>query len=236
MRYAATNVERYLRGHRERRQAIASMAVAGPQGHFVVITLAPFPGGRLVRWVLPVAWETQAYESEGPPRHRLGTRPHYAAMDAERSDALARHERLLARLEAGTFEAETGRDVLRPVVPAVGAAARAYERGDAPGALRALEEAIRCASRLDVTQRFFHLYQEAYLMRALILEAVAPDRGTEAYRDFIAVCAGLAERQPATWQAMAWARAAVERLTPYPCARRRPPQDPARAEEFDEER
>ncbi len=142
--------------------------------------------------------------------------PRYAALSASQDEALSRHEALVARLEAGTFETETAREVLAPIRPLLDRGAEAFQAGDCKGALVAFEEAIRVAGRMDSIRHFLHLYQETFLMRALTLEFLDPDAAKAAYREFIQMCADLPSRHPETLRGAARAREAIERLTPIP--------------------
>jgi hypothetical protein len=69
---------------------------------------------------------------------------------------------------------------------------------------------------MDAVHHFLHLYQEVFLMRALALEADDPEAAKAAYREFIALYAGLPSPHPEVLRAVARAREAIERLTPIP--------------------
>jgi len=114
------------------------------------------------------------------------------------------------------FEAGVSREILGAIGPSVDRASHGFRAGDFSGAIAALDEATGIAGRLDATQSFLRLYQEAFLMRGLALERIDPAKGKQAYRDFIERCAGLAPYHPDTLRAVAWAREAVERLVPIP--------------------
>jgi len=140
----------------------------------------------------------------------------------------------VARLEAGTFETETSREVLASIRPLMDRGVEAFKAGDHRGAVAAFEEAIRIARRMDAVRCFVHLYQETFLMRALTLECIDPDAAKAAYREFIRLYADLPSHHPDTLRGVAKAREAIERLTPTPhegSTRRR-----ARAEEWAPER
>jgi hypothetical protein len=91
-----------------------------------------------------------------------------------------------------------------------------YQVGDLEAARAALEEALRVAGRMDAVHHFLHLYQEVFLMRALVLEGDDSEAAKAAYREFIALSAGLPSPHPEVQRAVARARAAIERLTPIP--------------------
>ena len=216
MRYPAANIQRQLQGILEPRPAVAAIAVSTDTEHYVVLTLAPLRAVRLFRRASKPLWETRVYVAEPPPKARLQAKAHYAVFDVNRVEALRRSERLVGWLEAGVFEAGVSREILGAIGPSIDRAADAFRAGEVSVAIAALDEAIGIASRLDATQSFLRLYQEAFLMRGLALERIDPARGKQAYRDFIDRCAGLAPYHPETLRAVAWAREAVERLVPIP--------------------
>ena len=216
MRYPASNVQHQLRGLLEPRTPLAASVVSTAGAHYVVLTLAPLAAARLFRHGTRGLWETRVYVSEPPPKVRLAARAHYAVLDANQTEALLRHERLMDRLEAGSFEAETGREIVSAIGSSVDRAAAAFRADDFPGSVTALDETIAIAGRLDATQSFLRLYQEAFLMRGLALERIDAAKGKQAYRDFIDRCALLAPCHPETLRAVAWAREAIERLVPIP--------------------
>jgi hypothetical protein len=216
MRYPASNLQHQLQGLLEPRPLLAATGVSIGAEHYVVLTLAPPRAARLLRHGTRGLWETRVYASEPPPKARLQARAYYAAFDGSRPEALHRYERLVDRLEAGSFEVETSREILGAIGPSMVRAADAFRGGDFSGAVAALDEAIGIAGRLDATQSFLRLYQEALLMRGLALERIDPAKGKQAYRDLIERCAGLAPCHAETLRAVAWAREAVERLAPIP--------------------
>jgi hypothetical protein len=216
VRYPAANLQRQLQGLLEPRPAVVATAVSTETEHYVVLTLAPPRAARLVRRRSRALWETRVYVTEPPPKARLQARAHYAVFDANRAKALHRYERLVSCLEARSFEAVISQEILGTIGPSVDRAADAFRGGNFSSAVAALDEAIDIAGRLDATQSFLRLYQEAFLMRGLALERIDPAMGKQAYRDFIERCAGLAPYHPDTLRAVAWAREAVERLVPIP--------------------
>jgi tetratricopeptide (TPR) repeat protein len=226
MRYPVPNIRLKLQAVREPRKSLASTLVATGAGHFVVLTLAPLKAARLMGQGPRALWETRVHESDPEMRVGLGSALRYAAFSATESEALARHEALVARLEAGTFETETAREVLAPIRPLMDRGAEAFKAGDRRGAVAAFDEAIRVARQLDAVRHFLHLYQEAFLMRALTLECLDPDGAKAAYRELIQLYADLPSHHPETLCGVARAREAIERLTPTPhegSARRRIP-------------
>lgn len=234
MRYPVPNLRVKLQGLRESRKPLASTLVGTDVGHFVVLTLAPLKAARLMGRGPHALWETRVHESDPEVCVGLGSALRYAAFSETEAEALARHEALVARLEAGTFETETAREVLAPIRPLMDRGAEAFKAGDHRGAVAAFEAAIRIARRMDAVRHFLHLYQEVFLMRALTLERIEPDAAKAAYRELIQLYAHLPSHHPDTLRGVAKAREAVERLTPTPregSARRR-----ARAEEWAPER
>ena len=228
MRYPVPNIRLKLQGIREPRKSLASTLVETDAGHFVVLTLAPLKAARLMGQGPHALWETRVHESDPEVRVGLACAPRYAAFSETETEALARHEALVARLEAGTFETETAREVLAPIRPLMDRGAEAFKAGDHRGAVAAFEEAIRIARRMDAVRHFLHLYQEVFLMRALALECIDPDAAKAAYREFIQLYADLPSHHPDTLRGVAKAREAVERLTPTPregSARRRAQAD-----------
>ncbi len=224
MRYPVPNIRLKLQLFREPRKPLASTLVETDAGHFVVLTLAPLRTARVRGQGSRAQWETRVHESDPEVRIGLGSPPVYAAFSATGAEALGRHEALAGRLEAGTFETETAREVLAPIRPLMDRGAEAFKAGGPRGAVTMFEEAIRIASRMDAVRHFLHLYQEAFLMRALALECFDPDAAKAAYREFIQSYADSPSHRPETLRGMAKAREAVERLTPTPhggSARRR---------------
>jgi hypothetical protein len=216
MRYPVPNIRLKLQGLREPRKPLASTLVETDAGHFVVLTLGPLKAARLMGQGPHALWETRVHESDPEVRVGLGSAPRYAAFSETEAEALARHEALAARLEAGTFETETAREVLVPIRPLMERGAESFKAGNHRGAVAAFEEAIRVARRMDAVRHFLHLYQEAFLMRALTLERIDPDAAKSAYREFIQLYADLPSHHPDTLRGVAKAREAVERLTPTP--------------------
>ena len=216
MRHPVPNIHLKLRALREPRSPLASTSVVNEAGQFVVLTLAPLKTARLMGQGPRALWETRVYAFDPQGSVGLGTTPRYAVLNASQAEALDRQEALVARLEAGSFERETAREVLAPVRPLMHQAAKAFGAGDPRRAVAALDETIRIAGRMDVLHTFLHLYQEAYLMRALALECTGPDAAKAAYRDFIHLCSGLPAPHPDTLRGVARAREAIERLTPTP--------------------
>jgi tetratricopeptide (TPR) repeat protein len=228
MRYPVPNLRVRLQGLRESRKPLASTLVGTDVGHFVVLTLAPPNAARLMGQGPHALWETRVHESDPEVRVGLASAPRYAAFSETEPEALARHEALVARLEAGTFETETAREALAQIRPLMDRGAEAFRAGEHQGAVAAFEEAIRVARRVDAVRHFLHLYQEAFLMRALTLECIDPDAAKAAYREFIQLYADLPSHHPDTLRGVAKAREAVERLTPTPregSARRRAQAD-----------
>jgi hypothetical protein len=200
----------------ESRAPLAATRVVTEAGHFVVLTLIPGNAARLRGRGRQPLWETRVYFSEPPPRIGLGSRPHYVVLDAARDEAAARHELLVGRLEHGSLEPGTSRDILCALRPFLDRAAEAFAAGDAPGALAALDDALRVAGELDGVHSFLHRYVEIYLMRGLALEEIDLPRATAAYRQLIALYADYPSHHPETLRGVARAREAVERLTPVP--------------------
>ena len=224
MRYPVPNIRLRLQGLRELRKPLAATLLETESGHFLVLTLAPLRAARLMRQGPRALWETRVHESDPEVRVGLGSAPIYVTFSATETEALARHEALVARLEAGTFETETAREVLAPIRPLMDRGADAFKAGDHQGAVAVFEEVIRLGRRLDAVRRFLHLYQEAFLMRALALECFDQEAAKEAYREFIQLYADSPSHHPETLRGVAKAREAVERLTPTPregSARRR---------------
>lgn len=216
MRHPVPNISLKLQGLREPRKPLASTLAVTEAGHFVVLTLAPLKAARLMGQGVRTLWETRVHESDPEVRAGLASSARYAAFSLTEAEALARHEALVARLEAGTFETETGREVLAPIRPLMDRGADAFRAGDHRGAVAAFEEAIRIARRMDAVRHFLHLYQEAFLMRALTLECLDPDAAKAAYRELIQLYAALPSHHPDTLRGVARAREAIERLTPTP--------------------
>jgi hypothetical protein len=216
MRYPVPNLRLRLQGLREPRKPLAATLVVTEAGYFVVLTLAPLKALRLMGQGPRSLWETRVHETDREVRVGLGSVPRSAVLSLTEAEALARHEALAARLEAEAFETETGREVLAPIRPLMDRGAEAFRAGDHRGAAAAFEEVIRVAGRMDAVHSFLHLYQEAFLMRALMLECIDPDAANAAYRDFIRLCADLRSRHPDTLRGVAKAREAFERLTPTP--------------------
>jgi len=216
MRQSVPDLQRKLQGLREPRKSLASTLVETDAGHFVVLTLAPPTAARLTGRGPHALWETRVHESDPEVRVGLGSVPVYVTFSATEAETLARHEALVARLEAGTFETETAREVLAPIRPLMDRGAEAFKAGDHRGAVAVFEEVIRLGRRLDAVRHFLHLYQEAFLMRALVLECIDPDAAKAAYREFIQLYADLPSHHPETLRGVAKAREAVERLTPTP--------------------
>jgi hypothetical protein len=205
-----------LRAIHEPRKPLASTLVVTAAGQFVVLTLAPLRTARLMGQDPHAFWETRVYAFDRETRIGLGSAPRYAAFSEREADALARHETLAGRLESGTFETDTARDVLGPIYPLVERAMEHFQVGDPRAASAALEEALRVAKRVDAVHHFLHLYQEVFLMRGLVLEDDDPEVAKAAYREFIALYAGLPSPHPDVLRAVARAREAVERLAPIP--------------------
>ncbi len=225
MRYPVPNIRQKLQGLREPRRLLESTFVVAEAGHFVVLTLAPLKTARLMGRGPRACWETRVHTSDPEIRVGVATAPRYAVLSAGEGEALSRHEALVARLEAGSFETETSREILAPIRPLLDRAAEAFRMGNHGETVSVLEEAIRIAGRIDVALSFLHLYLEAYLMRALALECTDPDAAKTAYRDFIQLYAGLPSRHSDVLRGVALAREAIERLTSTPpedSARRRP--------------
>jgi len=216
MRYPVPNIRAKLQGLREPRKPLASALVGTDTGHFIVLTLAPLKAVRLMGQGSRVFWETRVHESDPGVRVGLASAPRYASFNTTEAEALARHEALIARLEAGTFETETAQEVLGLVGPFIQQAAERFRAGDHRGAVEALDEGIRVADRVDPVHAFLHLYQEAFLMRAVALERSDPVVAKAAYREFIQLYAELPSHHPDTLRGVARAREAIERLTPTP--------------------
>ena len=205
-----------LRGIHEPRKPLASTLVVTAGGQSLVLTLAPLRTARLMGQGPRALSETRVYAFDLNTRLGLGSRPRYAVFSDREDDALARHASLVVRLEGGTFEAETARDVLEPICPLVQRATERFQVGDLEAARAALEEALRVAGRMDAVHHFLHLYQEVFLMRGLAVEGDDPEAAKAAYREFIALYAGLPSPHPEVQRAVARAREAIERLTPVP--------------------
>lgn len=216
MRYPVPNIRLKLQGIREPRKSLASTLVGTDVGHFVVLTLAPLKAARLMGQGPHALWETRVHESDPEVRVGLASAPRYEALSGTETEALVRHEALVARIEAGTFETETAREVLAPIRPLMDRGAEAFKAGDHRGGVAAFEEAIRIARRMDAVHSFLHLYQEAFLMRALTLECFDPDAAKAAYRELIQLYAHLPSHHPDVLRGVAKAREGVERLTPTP--------------------
>ena len=209
-----------LRGIHEPRKPLASTLVVTAGGQFLVLTLAPLRTARLMGQGPRALSETRVYAYDLNTRLGLGSRPRYAVYSEREDDALARHASFVARLEGETFEAETARDVLEALSPIRQRATERFRAGNHREALASLEEALRVAGRMDAVHHFLHLYQEVFLMRALVLEGDDPEAAKAAYREFIALYAGLPSPHPEVQRAVARAREAVERLTPVPAQAR----------------
>lgn len=216
MRHPVPNIRSNLQAVREPRSPLDATLVKAEGQQFLVLTLAPLKAARLMGKGPRAAWETRVYAFDARVSVGLGGMPRYAALSASQDEALSRHEALVTRLEAGTFEEETAREVLAPIRPPLDRGAEAFQAGDYQRAISAFEEAIRVAGRMDAIHHFLHLYQETFLMRALTLEFLDPDAAKAAYRDFIQMYADLHSRHPETFRGVARAREAIERLTPIP--------------------
>ena len=215
-RSPVSDIHPKLRGIREPRKPLASTLVVTAGGQFVVLTLAPLKTARLMGHGSRALWETRVYAFDLKTGVGLGSAPRYAAFSEREDNALVRHEALVTRLESGTFERDTARDVLDPIHPLVERAMERSQVGDSQEASAALEEALRVARRVDAVHHFLHLYQEVFLMRGLVLEGDDPEAAKAAYREFIALYAGLPSPHPEVLRAVARAREAIERLTPIP--------------------
>lgn len=216
MRYPVPNIRLLVRAIRESRTPAAATFVVADAGQFTVLTLAPLKRSRLLGKGREALWETRVHAAESPDHPGLGAMARYAVLDSDQKEALARHDSLVSRLEAGSFDAETAREVLASIHPLLDRGAEAFKKGDLRGTMAALEEAIGVPSRMDATFAFLHLYQEAYLMRALMLEQIDPEAAKQAYREFVSLYAGHPSHHPDTLRGVARARKAVERLTPGP--------------------
>jgi hypothetical protein len=216
MRHPVPNIRLKLRAILEPRSPLASTLVEAEGEQRLVLTLTPLKTARLVGRSPRTAWETRVYTFDARASVGLGGLPRYAVLSASQPEALARHEALVVRIEAGTFETETAREVLAPIRPLMDRAVEQFRLGNYQAAVAVLEEAIRVARHMDVVHSFLHLYQEAFLMRALVLECIHPDTAKAAYREFIQLYAGLASHHPETLRGVARAREAIERLTPTP--------------------
>ncbi len=215
-RSPVSDIHPKLRGIHEPRKSLASTLLVTASGQFVVLTLAPLKTARLLGQGARALWETRVYAFDLETRVGLGSAPRYAAFKEREDAALMHHEMLVTRLEAGTFEIDTARDVLGPIYPLVERVMERFQVGDPREASAALEEALRVARRVDAVHHFLHLYQEVFLMRALVLECGDPEAAKSAYREFIALYAGLPSPQPEVLCAVSKAREAIERLTPVP--------------------
>ncbi len=205
-----------LRGIREPRKPLASTLLVTASGQFVVLTLSPLRTARLMGQGAHAHWETRVYAFDLESRVGFGSAPRYAVLSQNEAEALDRHDALVTCLEAGTFEADTARDVLGPIYPLVERAMDRFQVGDLREARAALEEALRVAGRMDAVHHFLHLYQEVFLMRALTLEGDGAEAAKAAYREFISLYAGLPSPHPEVLRAVARAREAIDRLTPMP--------------------
>lgn len=216
MRTPVPDIHGKLRKLLEPRSPLACTLVSTETGHFVVLTLAPLTTARLMRRGRQTLWETRVHATDPAVRVGLASPPRYAVLSLSAAEASGRHEALVTRLETGSFEAETSREVLAPIRPFMAQGAAAFEASDHRGAVAAFDEAIRLAGQVDLVHSFLRLYQEAFLMRGLALERLDPDAAKGAYRDFIALYAALPSPHRDVLRAVAWAREAVERLTPLP--------------------
>ena len=216
MRHPVPNIRLKLQGVRELRKPLASTLVETESGHFVVLTLAPLRAARLMRQGLHALWEARVHESDPEVRVGLGSAPLYVTFSATETEAWERHETLTVRLEAGIFETETGWEVLAPIRRLMDRGADAFKKGDHQGAVAVFEEVIRLGRRLDAVRHFLHLYQEAFLMRALALECDDQEAAKAASREFIQLYADSPSHHPETLRGVAKAREAIERLTPTP--------------------
>jgi hypothetical protein len=199
----------------ESREPLAATRLVTDPDQYVVLTLTPRHGARLFGKGGSAIWESRVYRAQLPSLG-IGTQPHYVVLDAGRDDALARHENLLRRLERASFEQETSREILQALRPFADRAGQAFGVGETGKALAALEEALRVAERLDMVRRFLHLYVEIFLMRGFLLERADREAAKAAYREIVALHAEHPLHHPETLRGVAWARAAVERLTPVP--------------------
>ncbi len=126
MRYPVPNIRQKLLALREPRRLLESTLVVADAGHFVVLTLAPLKTARLIGQGPQAFWETRVHVTDPEIRAGLATAPRYAVLDTSQGEALERHERLAARLEAGSFDAETSREILAPIRPLLDRAAEAF--------------------------------------------------------------------------------------------------------------
>jgi hypothetical protein len=188
--------------------------VADPD-QYVVLTLVPRRAARLFGKNGVTTWETRVYLAQAPS-FGIGAQPHYVVLDPSRDDALTRHENLLRRLESASFAQATSREILQAIRPSIERAGRAFAGGDTEMTAVALEEALRVTGRLDAVRRFLHCYVDVFLMRGLALEHTDREVAKAAYRELIALYAEHPFRHPETLRGVAWAREAVERLTPVP--------------------
>lgn len=215
MRSSIPDIRVQLQKLLERREPLAATRVVTDADQYVVLTLAPRHAARLLGRSGSAVWETRLYLAQ-PPRFGIGAQSHYVVLDATRADAVARHEALVGRLERGSFDQETSREILRAIHPCTDRAARVFAAADHRAAVAALEEALGVAGRLDTVRRFLHLYVEVFLMRAVTLELADRDAAKAAYRDLIALYADHPLNHPETLRGVARAREAVERLAPVP--------------------
>ena len=216
MRYPVPNIRLKLRAILEPRSPLASTLVEAEGEQRLVLTLTPLKTARLVGRSPRTAWETRVYTFDARASVGLGGLPRYAVLSASQPEALARHEALVVRIEARTFETETAREVLAPIRPLMDRAVEQFRLGNYQAAVAVLEEAIRVAGHMDAVHSFLHLYQEAFLMRALALECIDPVAAKAAYREFIHLYAGFLSPHPDTLRGVGRAREAIERLTPIP--------------------
>ena len=218
MRYPVPTIRDQLRRLLEHREPLAATRMVTDPDQYVVLTLAPPHAARVFGRGRPAIWETRVYIAQAPS-FGIGAEPHYVALDGRRDDALARHETLLRRLESASFAQATSRELLQAIRPFLERAGQAYAGRDTRTTLAALEEALGVAGRLDAIRRFLHCYVEVFLMRGLTLEHADQEGAKAAYRELIALHADHPLHHPETLRCVAWARAAVERLTPVPTGR-----------------
>ena len=215
MRYPVPTILDQLRKQLEPREPLAATRVVTDPDQYGVLTLAPRHAARPFGKRGSATWETRVYLAQAPS-FGIGAQPDYVVLDPTREEALARHENLLRRLESASFAQATSREILQAIRPSMERAEKALRDGETHTAVRALDEALRVAGRLDAVRRFLHCYVDVFLVRGLTLEHTDRDAATAAYRELIALHAEHPHHHPETLHGVAQAREAVERLTPVP--------------------
>jgi len=191
----------------------ATLVRRGDRGHLVLTLALPW-WERIVRWSRgePPARAEQRVFRCGAEGEIWGRPPISTATFRDRQQALAAQGTVVDALTAGEYERSLVRSFLTALDPLLEAAAAAVARGDLAAAVGGYDGVLARCRAWDPGRAFFAAYQEVYLLRAAVLERLDPEQGSEAYRAFLTLYAGLDRPEAPTMEAAAAARRAVERL------------------------